>query len=77
MIKPGRNDPCPCGAKDESGKPRKFKRCCLGKKPGVEPCPKCGKQMRWGRGKMTAKDGAEKDVAVLGCRECQIVARTE
>lgn len=23
----GRNDPCPCGAKDESGKPIKFKRC--------------------------------------------------
>jgi predicted aspartyl protease len=23
----GRNDPCPCGAKDENGKPIKFKRC--------------------------------------------------
>ncbi|OGY65000.1 MAG: preprotein translocase subunit SecA [Candidatus Harrisonbacteria bacterium RIFCSPLOWO2_01_FULL_40_28] len=23
----GRNDPCPCGAKDEDGKPRKYKKC--------------------------------------------------
>ena len=22
----GRNDPCPCGAKDEDGKPRKYKK---------------------------------------------------
>jgi len=28
--KPGRNDPCPCG----SGK--KYKRCCLGKKPNTD-----------------------------------------
>ncbi|HEX7575716.1 MAG TPA: SEC-C metal-binding domain-containing protein [Candidatus Methanoperedens sp.] len=25
--KPGRNDPCPCGSV------KKYKRCCLGKKP--------------------------------------------
>lgn len=25
----GRNDPCPCGALDENGKPKKFKNCCL------------------------------------------------
>jgi peptide deformylase len=25
----GRNDPCPCGKKDENGKPFKFKKCCL------------------------------------------------
>jgi hypothetical protein len=24
----GRNDPCPCGKKDSSGKPIKFKHCC-------------------------------------------------
>lgn len=24
-----RNDPCPCGAKDENGKPIKYKNCCL------------------------------------------------
>ena len=24
-----RNDPCPCGAKDEEGKSIKFKKCCL------------------------------------------------
>ncbi|MDD5341586.1 MAG: preprotein translocase subunit SecA [Patescibacteria group bacterium] len=24
----GRNDPCPCGKKDENGKPMKFKKCC-------------------------------------------------
>lgn len=29
MNKPGRNDPCPCG----SGK--KYKRCCIDKKPRV------------------------------------------
>ena len=23
-----RNDPCPCGATDESGKPLKYKKCC-------------------------------------------------
>lgn len=23
-----RNDPCPCGAKDSSGKPKKYKNCC-------------------------------------------------
>jgi len=27
----GRNDPCPCGARDANGKPRKFKQCCLPK----------------------------------------------
>jgi uncharacterized protein YecA (UPF0149 family) len=27
ISNPGRNDPCPCG----SG--RKFKRCCMGRKP--------------------------------------------
>jgi preprotein translocase subunit SecA len=26
--KVGRNDPCPCGAVDGSGKPRKYKKCC-------------------------------------------------
>lgn len=25
----GRNDPCPCGATDENGKPIKYKNCCL------------------------------------------------
>ena len=25
----GRNDPCPCGAVDENGKPKKYKKCCL------------------------------------------------
>jgi len=25
----GRNDPCPCGALDENGKPKKYKNCCL------------------------------------------------
>ena len=30
--KVGRNDPCPCGAVDENGKPKKFKNCCLNKK---------------------------------------------
>lgn len=25
----GRNDPCPCGATDENGKPLKYKNCCL------------------------------------------------
>jgi len=29
----GRNDPCPCGKKDRSGKPVKFKKCCAGKTP--------------------------------------------
>ena len=29
----GRNDPCPCGALDENGKPKKYKNCCL--KEGV------------------------------------------
>ncbi len=24
----GRNDPCPCGAKKEDGKPKKYKNCC-------------------------------------------------
>jgi hypothetical protein len=28
-AKPGRNDPCPCGRKDEKGKPVKYKNCCL------------------------------------------------
>lgn len=23
-----RNDPCPCGKRDENGKPVKFKKCC-------------------------------------------------
>jgi uncharacterized protein YecA (UPF0149 family) len=27
--KVGRNDPCPCGSKDQNGKPIKFKKCCL------------------------------------------------
>ena len=27
--KVGRNDPCPCGAVDENGKPKKYKNCCL------------------------------------------------
>ena len=26
--KVGRNDPCPCGAKDASGRPKKYKKCC-------------------------------------------------
>lgn len=26
-----RNDPCPCGSKDQSGKRIKYKKCCLGK----------------------------------------------
>lgn len=25
----GRNDPCPCGALDENGKPKKYKNCCM------------------------------------------------
>lgn len=25
----GRNDPCPCGAVDENGKPKKYKNCCM------------------------------------------------
>ena len=25
----GRNDPCPCGAKDKNGKPLKYKNCCM------------------------------------------------
>ena len=29
--KVGRNDPCPCGAKDADGKFLKFKKCCLNK----------------------------------------------
>ena len=29
--KVGRNDPCPCGAKDASGKPIKYKKCCYPK----------------------------------------------
>ena len=24
----GRNDPCPCGKKDSTGKPLKYKKCC-------------------------------------------------
>lgn len=24
-----RNDPCPCGAVDENGKPKKYKNCCM------------------------------------------------
>lgn len=27
-IKVGRNEPCPCGKRDNTGKPIKFKRCC-------------------------------------------------
>lgn len=30
-IKP--NDPCPCGRKRPNGKPMKYKKCCLNKKP--------------------------------------------
>lgn len=30
--KVGRNDPCPCGAKDENGNPVKYKKCCGGNK---------------------------------------------
>ena len=26
-----RNDPCPCGAKYEDGRPKKYKHCCLSK----------------------------------------------
>jgi len=37
--KVGRNDPCPCGAVDENGKPRKFKNCCLNKKNWDELVP--------------------------------------
>ena len=25
----GRNEPCPCGALDKNGKPKKYKNCCL------------------------------------------------
>jgi len=25
----GRNDPCPCGALDSNGKPKKYKNCCM------------------------------------------------
>lgn len=25
----GRNDPCPCGATDINGKPKKYKNCCM------------------------------------------------
>lgn len=34
----GRNDPCPCGAVDENGKPVKYKNCCLktGKYEGLK-----------------------------------------
>jgi len=28
ILNPGRNSPCPCGAKDSAGKPIKFKKCC-------------------------------------------------
>lgn len=28
IVKPGRNDPCPCGKKKENGTPVKFKKCC-------------------------------------------------
>lgn len=28
LPKVGRNDPCPCGKKDDSGKPIKYKKCC-------------------------------------------------
>lgn len=28
-VKVGRNEPCPCGKRDKSGKPAKFKKCCL------------------------------------------------
>lgn len=28
-VKVGRNEPCPCGKRDEKGKPIKFKKCCL------------------------------------------------
>ncbi len=28
MVKIGRNDPCPCGAKDAEGNPIKYKKCC-------------------------------------------------
>ncbi len=31
-AKIGRNEPCPCGAVDENGKPKKFKNCCMNKK---------------------------------------------
>jgi uncharacterized protein YecA (UPF0149 family) len=27
-AKVGRNDPCPCGAVDSNGKPKKYKKCC-------------------------------------------------
>ncbi len=27
--KVGRNEPCPCGAVDESGRPKKYKNCCM------------------------------------------------
>ena len=26
--KVGRNDPCPCGAKNPDGTPKKYKKCC-------------------------------------------------
>lgn len=29
--KPGRNDPCPCGATKEDGSPKKYKQCCYPK----------------------------------------------
>lgn len=31
QIKVGRNEPCPCGRKNDFGKPIKFKRCCWDK----------------------------------------------
>lgn len=30
-VKIGRNDPCPCGAKNSNGIPVKYKKCCLNK----------------------------------------------
>ena len=32
---PGPNDPCPCGAKNSDGTPRKYKKCCMVKKQGA------------------------------------------
>jgi uncharacterized protein YecA (UPF0149 family) len=32
---PGRNGPCPCGAKDSQGRPVKFKHCCLKRHLGI------------------------------------------
>jgi len=54
-VKPGRNDPCPCG----SGK--KYKKCCLGKSSSYGPCD--------GHGANGSRCG-EPATGVLACKFC-------